>query len=94
MFVTSSGHRYAEFQRALKNGNVWVAEAVARELPRVSTEDALRLVHLYAEKESAKFERAAMRFLERYLAERKPTLRKFAKVVRSLESRRDMSMPN
>jgi hypothetical protein len=39
--VISDGHRHAEFQRALKNGNVWVAEAVARELPRVSLEDAL-----------------------------------------------------
>jgi hypothetical protein len=40
--VTSRGHPYAEFQRALKNGNVWVADAVARELPQVSLEDALR----------------------------------------------------
>ena len=44
-------------------------------------------MHLYAEKESPKFERAAMRFLKRYLAERKPTLRNFAKVVRDLEAR-------
>ena len=83
--MTSSGHRYGEFQRALKNGNLWVAEAVARELPKVSLEDALRLVHLYAVKESPKFEPGALRFLERYLIERKPTLRNFAKIVRRLE---------
>jgi hypothetical protein len=29
-----------------------------RDLPRVSLEDALKLVHLYAEKKSPKFERA------------------------------------
>jgi hypothetical protein len=50
--VNSRGHPYAELQRALKNGNVWVAEAVARELPRpLSLENALKLVHLYAEKQ-------------------------------------------
>ena len=86
--MTSGGHRYAEFQRALKNGNLWVAEAVARELPRVSLEDALKLVHLYALKESPKFEPAAMRWLGRYLYERSPTLKNFAKAVREFEQRR------
>jgi hypothetical protein len=82
--VTSGGHPYAEFQRALKNGNVWVAEAVARELPKVSLEDALRLVHLYAQKESPKFEKAAMKFLRRYLDESSPTLERFAEVTARL----------
>jgi hypothetical protein len=59
--VTSEGHPHAEFQRALKNGNVWVAEAVARELQPVWLEDALKLTCLYAEKEQwEKYERAAM----------------------------------
>jgi hypothetical protein len=84
MFVTSGGHRYAEFQRALKNGNVWVAEAVARELPRVSLEDALKLVHLYAARDSPKYERAAMRWLERYLAESSPRLKDLAEVAARL----------
>jgi hypothetical protein len=88
--VTSRGHPYAEFQRALERGNVWVAEAVARELPKVSVEDALKLTHLYAEREQwDKFERAAMRFLERYLEEKEPTLQNFAKVVREFEERRE-----
>lgn len=42
-------------------------------------------MRLYAEKESPKFEKAAMRWLRRYLDERSPTLRNYAKVVRSLE---------
>jgi hypothetical protein len=88
-FVTSGGHFYAEFQRALKSGNVWVAEAVARELPRVSLEDALKLVHLYAEKESPKFERAALKWLARYLDERTPELSDVAKVVARFVERRD-----
>jgi hypothetical protein len=89
-FVTSRGHPYAEFQRALARGNVWVAEAVARELPKVSLEDALKLVRLYADKESPKFEKAAMKWLRRYLDEKEPTLKNLAKVVQSLEERRDM----
>jgi len=51
-------------------------------MPNLPLEDALRLVHLYAEKESPKFERAALRWLERYLAEGSPNLQNFAKVVR------------
>jgi hypothetical protein len=31
--------------------------------------DALKLVHMYAEKESPKFEKAAMKWLRRYLDE-------------------------
>jgi hypothetical protein len=64
-----------------------VAEAAARDLRKVSLEDALRLVHLYAERGSPKFEKATMRWLERYLAESSPTLENLAKVVRSLECR-------
>ncbi len=86
--MTSRGHPYAEFKRALDRGNLWIAEAVAREMPQVSLEDALKLVHLYAEKEQwDKFERAAMRWLRRYLDENSPTLKNFAKVVRNLEQK-------
>jgi len=33
----------------------------ARELPDLSLEDTLQLVHLYAERESPKYEKAALR---------------------------------
>jgi hypothetical protein len=46
-------------------------------------EDAVRLVHLYGEKESPKYERAALRWLERYLTESSPSLRDFADVTAS-----------
>jgi hypothetical protein len=62
-----------------------VAEAVARDLPRpLPLEDALRLVYLYAEKESPKFERAAMRWLQRYLEESSPRLKEVVKVATAL----------
>jgi hypothetical protein len=63
-FVTSPGHRYAVLQHSLKNGNLSVADAVARELQHVWL---------------------AMKWLRRYLDEKEPTLKNFAKVVRELE---------
>jgi hypothetical protein len=91
LFVTSQGHTYAEFKRALERGNLWVAEAAARDLPQVSLEDALRLVRLYRECGSPKFERAAIRWLQRYLAEGSPDLSDIAKVTASLENMRPTS---
>jgi hypothetical protein len=40
-----------------------VAEATPRELERLTLEEALRLLLLYAEQEPIKFERAALRWL-------------------------------
>jgi len=59
----------------------WAAEDAARELPNLPLEDALQLVHLYAERGSPK---AAMRWLERYLTGSSPTLQRFAEVTASL----------
>jgi hypothetical protein len=64
-----------------------MAEDAARELPKLPIEDALQLVQLYAERGSPKFEKAAMRWLERYLAEEAPSLASFAKVVETLAAR-------
>jgi hypothetical protein len=51
-------------------------------------EDALKLTYLHGEKEQwEKFERAPMKWLRRSLDEKSPTLKNFAKVVRSLEER-------
>jgi hypothetical protein len=67
-----------------------VAEAVARDLPRpLALEDARRLVHLYAERQSPKFERAVLKWLRRYLNETSPGLSEVAKVVAELNQRRE-----
>jgi hypothetical protein len=50
-------------------------------------EDALQLVHLYAERGSPKYEKAARRWLERYLTEGTPRLQHFAEVAADLASR-------
>ena len=49
--------------------------------------DALQLVHLYAERGSPKYERAALHWLERYLIEGSPRLRHFAQVATDLAKR-------
>jgi hypothetical protein len=46
--------------------------------------DALQLVHLYAERGSPKYERAALRWLERYLTEGSPSLQHFAEITAGL----------
>lgn len=84
--MTAEGHAYARFQRALEHRALWAAEDAARDL-RLSLHDALQLVHLYADRRSPKFERAALRWLERYLAEGTPRLQGFAEVTASLARR-------
>ena len=46
--------------------------------------DALQLVHLYAERGSAKYEKAALRWLGCYLTEGAPRLERFAEVAGDL----------
>ena len=84
MFVTAQAHAQERFRRAIERRALWAAEDAARELPNLSLEDALQLVHLYAERDSPKYERAALRWLERYLVESEPRLRHFAEVTASL----------
>jgi hypothetical protein len=64
-----------------------MAEDAARELPNLPLEDALQLVHLYAERGSPKYEKAALRWLERYLAEGEPRLQHFAEIAMRLAQR-------
>ena len=51
------------------------SESAARELPNLSLQDALQLVHLYIERGSPKSEPAARRWLVLYLSEGSPSLR-------------------
>jgi hypothetical protein len=84
--VTAEAHPHARFRRAIERRALWAAEDAARELPSLTLEDALKLVHLYAERESPKFERAALRWLERCLVEGSPRLQHFAQLTASLSA--------
>jgi hypothetical protein len=68
-FLTSQGHRYAQFQRALKTGNAHLALAAAAELRHVDLADALSLVLLIRDDDPLRYDRAAVRWLSRYTAE-------------------------
>jgi hypothetical protein len=82
--VTARPGAYVRFQRAIEGRALWMAEDSARELPNLPLEDALQLVHLYAERGSPKFEPAATRWLERYLTEGTPRLQHFAEITATL----------
>jgi hypothetical protein len=84
MFVTADAHAHARFRRAIERRALWMAEDAARELSKLPLDDALQLVKLYAERGSPKYEKAALRWLERYLAEVSPRLQHFAEITSSL----------
>jgi hypothetical protein len=69
--LTAQGHPRSIFSRAIEDGNLVAAEASAREIGSLTLEEALRLLFLYAEKEPIKYERAALRWLARYVTEGK-----------------------
>jgi hypothetical protein len=75
MFVTSEGHAYSRFQRALLTGNLNLIEAAAAELPRVGLDDALTILSLLADKADPRFDRAAARWIGRLLVETPAGLR-------------------
>jgi hypothetical protein len=87
--LTAQPHAHARFRRAIERRALWLAEDAARELPNLPLEDALQLVHLYAERGSPKAERAALRWLGRYLAEHDPSLVQFARVAGALARKID-----
>ena len=89
--MTAQPNARIRFRRAIERRALWMAEDAARELPNLSLEDALQLVHLYAEQDSPKYERAALRWLERYLVEGSPRLEHFAEITMPLVKRGDVA---
>ncbi len=86
MFVTSQGSAHGRFQRACDNGNVEQAERAALELDKpVAMINALALVRLYAVTGSPKFERAALRWLNRLIDEGDLALSEVRRTVEWLE---------
>ena len=67
--MTSQGSPHGRFQRALERGNVLEALGAAHELGRLTLADALGLTVLLAERDPARYERAAVRWLGRWLLE-------------------------
>jgi hypothetical protein len=88
VFVTVQGSSGAIFWRAIERRNVIAAESAAREIPNLPLDLALALVHLYADKRDRRYERAALRYLERYMAEAAPSLTDVATMAALLAERR------
>ena len=91
MFVTSEGRPGARLQRALAAGNLIAAEQAAFEIPSIPLTDARALVELYAEKGDRKFERAALKYLRRYMEEAPSVARRVAQAA-ALLAERDLMM--
>lgn len=84
--VTSEGHPGAQLQRALKAGNLIAAEQAAFEVAFVPLAEARVVVEVYAEKGDRKFERVALKYLRRCMAEAHPSLTDVAQVAALLAS--------
>jgi hypothetical protein len=76
--MTAAGHPRAIFERAIERRNLVVAEAMVREIGRVSLEEALELTALIALEQPHRHERAALRWLRLYLDEHRPSLEELA----------------
>ena len=96
MFVSIKGGSYANFQRALKGGNLTMIRAAATELPAINLEDALRVCVVVADERPDLFEKAALRWSARYCLERKDAsldgLRQAAEAFARLDADREEAL--
>ena len=67
--MTSDGNPFSRFRRALETGNPALVTAAALELPRIALDDALRICLVLRGEDSARYERAAVRWLGRFALE-------------------------
>jgi hypothetical protein len=72
--MTSQGTAHARFERAIHSRNLLHAETAAREMGGLSLHDALLLCELLAATDPKRYERAALRWLQRFIDERLPPL--------------------
>jgi hypothetical protein len=82
--MTSQGTARGRFQRAIHSRDVQNAETAAREMGGLSLADALLLCELLANVDVARYERAALRWLQRFIAERLPPLSEVALAAAAL----------
>jgi len=82
--MTSQGTPRGRFQRAIHSRHVQNAEIAAREMGGLSLADALLLCELLANTDPARYERAALRWLQRFIDERLPPLTEVALAASAL----------
>jgi hypothetical protein len=91
--LTAQGHPRAIYKRAIERGSVVIAEMAACEVGNLTLAEALELVCLYAEGEPANFEKAALRWLARYVTEGAPSLLRAQIALAALSELRTGSEP-
>ena len=82
--MTSQGTPCGRFQRAIHRRHVQAAEMAAREMGGLSLADALSLCELLANTDPVRYERAALRWLQRFIDERLPPLTEVALAASAL----------
>jgi hypothetical protein len=82
--MTSQGTPRGRFERAIHSRHVKNAEMAAREMGGLSLADALMLCELLANTDPARYERAALRWLQRFIDERLPPLTEVALAAAAL----------
>ena len=82
--MTSQGTPHGRFQRAIARRHLHAAEMAAREMGGLSLSDALSLCELLANADPARYERAALRWLQRFIDERLPPLTEVALAASAL----------
>jgi hypothetical protein len=91
------GTPHGRFQRASTRRNVQAAEIAAREMRGLSLLDALLLCELLANTDPQRYERAALRWLQRFTDERLPPLTEVALAASALadlrHGRRNVGRP-
>jgi hypothetical protein len=82
--MTSQGTPHGRFQRAIHARHVQNAEMAAREMGGLSLADALLLCELLANVDLPRYERAALRWRQRFIDERLPPLSEVALAAAAL----------
>ena len=82
--MTSQCTAHGRFQRAIQRRHVQAAEMAAREMGGLSLADALMLCELLANTDPSRYERAALRWLQRFIDERSPPLTEVALAASAL----------
>jgi len=82
--MTSQGTARGRFQRAISRRHLLAAEMADREMGGLSLAVALLLCELLANADPQPYERAALRWLERFISERLPPLTEVALAAAAL----------
>jgi hypothetical protein len=90
--MTSQGTAHGRFQRAIRDRHLRRATMAARELGHLSLDDALALCELIADFDPSRFDRAALRWLQRFIEERSPPLAEVGLAVSALNELEDSAV--